>query len=1006
MALGRKSACAVANRLFRLVTGLRRALLAPFNGAMSLRPASILLIALIQAVLLASLIWTGLYWLDATNLQQLGQRAQLSARMLAVSAAVPLLADEPVRLDDLLAGTGLDTDLRDARVLDVDGALLAVRGDGHAFSFPSAPMASPHRVRGFPANHDHVYAAAPVLVGDQVLGRVEVGLTTSALDGALSKAFWTAIVLAGLQMLLVTGFSLLLARRRGRELIQLQRGAERVAQEGPGLQLDLPADHDLGRFAMAFNHMSQQLADSYAALRDTLAESRQLMNRVAESERHKLEDAARREQDAKEANEAKSRFLASMSHELRTPLNAILNMNELLLESGLEDEQRGYALTASDAASALLSIVNGVLDFSKIEAGRVDLALRPSDPEEIVRSVIDLLAARAYAKDVQLAICCEPSVPLQFQTDPGLVRQILLNLIGNAIKFTDAGAVRIRLGLSPDADALRIEVMDTGIGIAEDKQGCLFEEFVQADSSNNRKYGGSGLGLVISRRLARLLGGDIELRSALGEGSCFALMLPLPRGVDAVSDVRAEAAAPLLDWHLSLWAENALMAEDLAYQLAVFGLDVEIVPPTLAAAGIGCCGEILLEPKPGGEAARRTDRPRRIALYQLGSHCPTNLGEPGRAIAALRIPVVPSELVGRLVQAAAATSPILDADTSDDIAERVARCALSAASVLLAEDSRANQLVATSILSKAGFRVDVAENGLQAVAAVNRRNYGLVLMDVTMPEMDGLEATGCIRALPGKRGRLPIVAMTANVFAEDRQRCLDAGMDDFLIKPVERRALFEAMLRWLGADGIASPPTPPSGALPKRAERQLTFAEASDQERIVRGCGAFPAIVSNATTISRANSAADSGDDDDNGHGIEDADENAEKIPVVATIAGDEGPLDEAVIDALASDLSDELMPAVVATFIDEAEQRVSAIEQAAALGDAVQAGEEGHALKGSAATFGARQLRDIAFAVEEAGRAGSLDAVRAQLDGLRSQGSLAIDALRLRYCGTIGKDG
>jgi signal transduction histidine kinase len=522
---------------------------------MSSRPASIAAITLIQAALLVALIWTGLYWLNATNLQQLGQRARISAQLLAMSAALPLLADEPVRLDDLIAASGLDADLPHARVLDVEGVLLASRGDGDARRVGATPTASARRVCRFLANPDHVDGAAPIIVGAQVLGRVEVGLATAGLDALLCKAFWIALVLAGLQILLVAGFLRLLARRRGRELVQLQRAAE----------------HD--------------------------------------------------------ANAAKSRFLASMSHELRTPLNAILNLNELLLESGLDDEQRGYAVTASESACALLSIVNGVLDFSKIEAARVELAPRPSDPEEIVKSVIDLLAARAYAKEVPLVVYCDPSVPLQLRTDPGLVRQILLNLIGNAIKFTDQGAVRVHLVLSPDADALRIEVIDTGIGIAEDKQLNLFKEFVQADAADNRKYGGSGLGLVISRRLAHLLGGEIELRSALGEGSCFALVLPLPEAVDADSDLRAKAAAPLLDWCLTLWVDNAWVAEDLASQLAILGLDVEIVPPTAPLSASAAAARSCSSPSP---AARR----HAAAIVRAVLHS-TNLVATARPISAI-----------------------------------------------------------------------------------------------------------------------------------------------------------------------------------------------------------------------------------------------------------------------------------------------------------------------------------------------------------------------------------
>ena len=1041
---------------------------------MNFRLISIIGIALIQVALFVLLLVIGLHWLHASHTQELMRRAECAAQLLAVSVATPMRAGDTAAVAALLSQIGFDPDLHDARVFAADGERIAALRESDAAAHPVVLGGS--GAASVPANSGatvdavapvSVLASVPASAGGQHLGWVEVGLSTTERDALMVQSGRVALAFALLQMALVGGFSAALNKRRGHELAQLQRGAERIASEGPGLQLAQPDDPALRRVAVAFNRMSQQLADSYATLRATLTETRSLMARVAENERQKhqlvetaldgivsvdergvvldynpsaerlfgyardevvgrpldacllgsesdadaavgellfgaendgvgrlreltlltkdgrrlpleisairwrtergeyrtafmrdisdrkryqevLEQAAER---AREASTAKSRFLASMSHEIRTPLNAILNMNELLLETGLDDEQRDYAATASDSARALLSIVNGVLDFSKIEAGRVEARPQPSDPEEVVKSVVDLLAARAYAKDIQLTVYCDPAVPPRIETDPGLMRQILLNLIGNAIKFTDEGAVRVHVVLNDAADALTIEVIDTGIGIATDKQCTLFDEFVQVDAADNRKYGGSGLGLAISRRLARLLGGDVTLRSTPGEGSCFTLRLPLSAPVDATAEVRTAGALPLRDWCLSVSLDNALVADDLANQLTVFGLSVQIVPPAPVADDAGCHGEILLEPKPGGEAARRGDRPRRVALYQIGNHCRANLVRQGRAIAALRLPVVPSALINRLVQAAAATSPITEPDTGDDLAERLTRCAASAASVLLAEDSHANQLVATTLLRKAGFRVDVAENGLQAVAAVNRRNYGLVLMDVAMPEMDGLEATGCIRALPGKRGRVPIVAMTANAFDEDRQRCLEAGMDDYLSKPIDRRALYEALLRWL------DPNTRGGAVVPEPLPMRSRTPDPPTDARAAIGSG-------------------DSGE----------------------TRTVGQGPIDEHVLSALAADLSDELMPSVVGSFIDEAAQRIAAIERAAARGDVALAGEEGHTLKGSAATFGVCALRDTAFAIEQAGRGGSIEGVRAQIDALRRHGEAAMTVLRERF--------
>jgi two-component system, sensor histidine kinase and response regulator len=292
--------------------------------------------------------------------------------------------------------------------------------------------------------------------------------------------------------------------------------------------------------------------------------------------------------------------------------------------------------------------------------------------------------------------------------------------------------------------------------------------------------------------------------------------------------------------------------------------------------------------------------------------------------------VTPSALLRALCDAVSGALPTDAVPPVDDLAERVARVADTALPVLLAEDSRANQLVATTILGNAGFRVDVVENGLQAVAAVNRRNYSLVLMDMAMPDMDGIEATGCIRALPGKRGRVPIVAMTANAFEEDRRRCLEAGMDDYLSKPIERRALHAALVRWIGSEAGAggavagAPPSPAAAALAPPADCALPQDDTSAPE------------------------------------------------------------LDERVIGILTADLPADLLPEIVATFVAEVDARVAAIEQAAAGGDADLARAQGHALKGSAATFGAAALRDLAHAIEQAGRVGDVVAVRAHTLRLR----------------------
>ncbi len=514
-----------------------------------------------------------------------------------------------------------------------------------------------------------------------------------------------------------------------------------------------------------------------------------------------LEEARAR---AEQASEAKSRFLATMSHEIRTPLNAILNMNDLLLETELDSEQLGYARTASEAGRNLLSIVNSVLDFSKIEAGRVEQHPEACDPEEIAGGVLRLLAARASAKGIELTLFVDPGMPRSFSTDPGLLRQILLNLVGNAIKFTERGGVRVRLHFDADQDGqawVRFEVIDSGIGILEEKQAELFTEFVQADSSRTRRFGGTGLGLAISRGLARSLGGDVDFESEPGVGSRFWLRLPavdLSPGTAQPVDL----VHPLGRWTLLVVSTNPVLAEEIALQLQAVGLDAKVAdqasPVTECMQNGATVGVIALvenDPVALTDNTRFRDSARLVRLLRLGQR-EERLADI-HFVASARVPLTPRALYDLLVGAAGEqTVSTAPADSRETLKPQIEPSEQSAP-ILLVEDSEANREVAVAILSKAGYQVETVENGLEAVAAVKQSQFALVLMDIAMPEMDGLEATRTIRALPGDRGRVPIVAMTASAFHDDKQRCFSVGMDDYLSKPVVRAELLAAVERWL-----------------------------------------------------------------------------------------------------------------------------------------------------------------------------------------------------------------
>jgi len=510
---------------------------------------------------------------------------------------------------------------------------------------------------------------------------------------------------------------------------------------------------------------------------------------------------------AEQGSEAKSRFLATMSHEIRTPLNAIINMNDLLLDTDLDSDQSTYAETASEAGRNLLSIVNSILDFSKIEAGRVEKNLEPSDPEKIAESVLRLFAPRAFAKGIELTLFVDPNTPRSFSTDPGLLRQILLNLVGNAVKFTERGGVRVRLHFeakAPDGPQTSFDVIDTGIGIPADEQDALFTEFTQVDGSHTRRFGGSGLGLAISRSLARILGGDVGCESKPGRGSRFWLRLP-SSDMEPAGSQASELARLCGDRSVLCQSRNPILAEEIKVQFKAVGLNARVVDELPGAPDWlddpRCAGGIALVEDGVTEAVDDSAVHGSARLIRL-----VRTGQPGDGAAGVlgpletgRVPLAPSALYGLLREAAGEPAEVPERAFRSKGQSQEPTAADRAMPILLVEDSAPNRLVATAILKNAGYRIETAENGLLAVAAVKKRFYGLVLMDIAMPEMDGFEAARTIRALEGEIGTVPIVAMTAGAFNEDRQRCLEAGMDDYLSKPVVRADLLRAVDQWLKA---------------------------------------------------------------------------------------------------------------------------------------------------------------------------------------------------------------
>lgn len=551
----------------------------------------------------------------------------------------------------------------------------------------------------------------------------------------------------------------------------------------------------------------------FSSFENAVQKNQELENAVRELKEVQRELAHAKEV-AEKASRTKSLFLANMSHDIRTPMNGIIGMTDLCLETELTAEQREYLNMVKASADSLLSLLNDILDLSKIEGDALELEKVPFNLTDTVDETLKMLAVLAHRKGIELAGRIRRDVPVALLGDPSRLRQVVVNLVGNAVKYTERGEVALDVALKEATEneaVLHFQVRDTGVGIPKDKQKAIFDAFTQVDESIARKYGGTGLGLSISARLVGLMNGDIWVESELGEGSTFHFTARF--GLQAVPKTVEQRGPVDLDGVNVLVVENnQTLRQILQETLSGWRMHPTCVPGSEAVAVLQeqeSCGEafslVLLDAHSGDDdgfalaerimANPRWSAPTIMMLSAVGIRGDAERCRKLGIAAYLTKPVKQSELLDAIVNVlhrratAAVDQPVVTRHTLRE--GRVQK------HILLAEDNLINRRLALSMLQKRGYRITTAENGLEAIAAYQKGPFDLILMDVQMPEMDGFEATGQIRRLEVERGgRIPIVAMTAHAMKGDRERCLEAGMDDYISKPIQVDKLMDIIERW------------------------------------------------------------------------------------------------------------------------------------------------------------------------------------------------------------------